>query len=96
MSRLTLLALWLLCQLAHAVASLWMLISIIVGSPRALQIAIGYDQVANAATGGTVDQTISRRAARGAREGMPQWCMLCKLLDLVALDHCKNNDVPGD
>ena len=52
--RLSLLALWGLCQLAAILASLWMLIAIITGSRRAWTIAVAHDQLANAAFGGNV------------------------------------------
>ena len=93
MSRLVLLVLWFLCQFAHVVSSLWMLVAIIVGSPRAKGIALAYDRVGNVATGGGWNETISRRAARGTREGNRKWCLLCRLLDFVDKDHCKHADV---
>jgi hypothetical protein len=93
MSRGALVGLWLLCQVAHAWSSLWMLGAIVTGSERARQIALSYDRVANVATGGRWDQTISRRAARGARLGVRRWCLLCRLLDRVDPQHCQNADV---
>ena len=50
--RLSLLALWGLCQLAAVIASLWMLIAALAGSRRAWTIAVAHDQLANAAFGG--------------------------------------------
>ena len=91
MSRLTLLVLFLACQVAHIGASIWMLCAIIVGSPRAHRIAMAYDRVGNAATGGNEMETISHRAARGAGEGNKGWCLLCRLLDRIDSDHCKKS-----
>lgn len=92
MQRLGLLGIWLLCQLAHAVASIWMLVAIIIGSPRAWRIAIAYDRLGNAVTGGLDTETISSRANRGTKEGVKGWCILCRLLDWIQKDHCKYAD----
>ncbi|MFZ6748502.1 hypothetical protein [Undibacterium sp. Ren11W] len=92
MSRLILFALFLLCQVAHVLASVWMLLAIIVGSPRAWRIAVSYDQLANAATGGSEDETISSRAYRGTQEGRRGWCLLCHLLDRLDKRHCVKSE----
>lgn len=40
--------------------------------------------------GGKVGQTLSMRAALGARDGKRGWCVLCALLSvLVQRDHCR-------
>jgi hypothetical protein len=93
MSRWTMLGLWLLCQVAHVMSSLWMLAAIATRSERAREIALAYDRVANVTIGGRGDQTISRRAAHGARLGVRHWCILCRLLDRVDPGHCENADV---
>lgn len=89
--RVILLALWLLCQVAHVVAATWMLCAVLAGSPRAWRLAVSYDQLANAATGGDPDETISSRANRGRSEGRRTWCLLCRLLDKLDPDHCKRS-----
>lgn len=89
MKRLALLGIWILCQGAAVIAALWMLSAIIFGSDRAWRIAIGYDQLANVTTGGSEDETISSRAGRNVNK--KTWCILCKLLDFVEKDHCKNS-----
>lgn len=91
MRRLTLLGLFVICQVAHVVASLWMLVAILVGSPRAWRIIVAYDRVGNAATGGADTETISSRADRGRGEGRRTWCLLCRLLDKLDTDHCKRS-----
>jgi hypothetical protein len=90
--RLGLLAIVLLCQLAHLVASLWMVAAIVAGSGRAWSIAIGYDQLANTATGGNVDETISSRANRARKEKRAWGCILCRLLDWIDKDHCTESE----
>ena len=52
--RLALLTIWLLCQIAAVIASLWMLIAALAGSRRAWTLAVAHDQLANAAFGGPV------------------------------------------
>lgn len=45
-----------------------MLLAALAGSNRAWKLAIGHDQLANAAFGGSEDETISSRAGEG-RQG---------------------------
>jgi hypothetical protein len=92
--RMTLLiALWMLCQIAHVVASLWMLAASIISphGKRAWTLAIAYDQLANAAFGGNEDETISSRAGRARRKGRRWACLLCRLLDALDQDHCERS-----
>lgn len=90
--RAGLLVILLICQLAHLVASIWMLLAVLGGSQRAWTIAIGYDQLANAATGGNVDETISSRASRARRENRAWGCILCRILDWIDKDHCIDSE----
>jgi hypothetical protein len=89
LNRLSLLALWALCQVAAGVASAWMLAASITGSRRAWTLAVAYDQLANAAFGGDEDETISSRAGKAAREGKRWACVLCRLLDRLDPNHCE-------
>jgi hypothetical protein len=86
---LLMLALWLLCQLAAIVAALWMLIAVLVGSRRAWTLAVAHDQLANAAFGGSEDETISSRAGKAARVGQRWGCVFCRLLDQLDPGHCE-------
>lgn len=90
--RAGMLAIWLICQLAHLLASAWMLLAILWGSDRAWTIAIGYDQLANATTGGSEDETISSRANRMRKEGRLWGCVLCRVLDWIDPNHCANSE----
>lgn len=90
--RAGLLAILLICQVAHVLASIWMLLAVLGGSQRAWTIAIGYDQLANAATGGDVDETISSRASRARKEGRRWGCVLCRVLDWIDKDHCTESE----
>lgn len=91
MSRLALVGIWLLCVAAGALASIQMLWSIFVGSPRAWRLAKAFDRVGNAATGGQDTETISSRANRAVAEKRRWGCVLCKLLDRFEKDHCKKS-----
>lgn len=55
-----------------------------------------YDVTANVLTGGEPGQTLSTRAALGARAGIWRWCVLCRLLSwLVQRDHCEQTLDPN-
>lgn len=58
---------------------------------RPLHIALGLDQLANAATGGNMDETISSRAGRLRKEGRGWACVLCRLLDELDDEHCEKS-----
>ena len=92
--RLMLVAIWSLCQVAHAVASIWMLLAILSGSPRAWRLAVSYDQLANTAFGGNEDETISSRAFKASASGRRWGCLLCRLLDKIERDHCRRSAEP--
>ena len=82
--------LWLLCLAAAIVSLVWQLVAI-VGSPRrAMRIAVGFDQTANAAFGGDEDETISSRAWR-LRDDV-RWSAARRLIDVAFGDehHCLN------
>ena len=89
--RLMLVAIWALCQVAHAVASIRMLLAILSGSDRAWRLAVSYDQLANTAFGGNEDETISSRAAKASASGRRWGCVLCRVPDWLDKDHCKNS-----
>lgn len=74
-------------------ATVWMLVCIVFApnGKRSWHIAIALDQLANATTGGNEDETISSRAGRLQREGRGWACVLCRLLDWLQKDHCKNS-----
>ena len=81
----------LICQFAHLIASLWMLVAAISGSDRYWRIAKGYDRVGNAATGGQDTETVSSRANRARSEKRRWGCLLCRVLDWIEKDHCKKS-----
>lgn len=74
------------------VGSIWMFVAIIIAptGTRAHDIALGFDRLGNATTGGDGKETISSRAGRlMATTGWA--CYLCKFLDWLQKDHCKNS-----
>lgn len=94
--RAALLALWVLCQVAHVVAAVWMLCALLAGSPRAWRLAVSYDQLANTAFGGHEDETISSRAYKAATRGRRWGCILCRLLDKIQPNHCRQSVEPDE
>lgn len=92
MSRLALVALWLLCAAAAAVALVWMALAILAGSDRAWRIALGFDRLGNAVAGGDDGEYISSRCWRYRAE--QPYRALRVVIDSVAgragqRDHCR-------
>lgn len=85
-------AIFVTCQIAHVVASVWMLGAALVGSNRAWNIILGYDHLGNAVTGGNPAELISTRANRARKEGRRWACLLCRLLHKVDPGHCEKAD----
>jgi hypothetical protein len=94
--RLLLLALWLAGAVAAAFSLAWGLAAAFAGSNRALRVAVAHDQAANAALGGSEDETISSRAGKGAQRGVWHWCVLCRLLDVLDKGHCAASIEPDE
>ena len=91
MNRIALLLLIPLMLLGATIALIHYIWATIFAPAKALQIAIGYDQLANVALNGNPDETISSRADR-AREEQRRWgCVLCKILDKIEKDHCRKS-----
>lgn len=76
---------------ADVISSLWMVLALFGDSRRGARwwrVAKAKDQVFNAATGGSEDETLSSRAARARDRGERWGCVLCKLLDRIDPRHC--------
>lgn len=82
------LAIFLTCQLAHVIASVWMLGAALARSDRAWKIILGYDHLGNSVTGGEPGELISTRANRARKEGRRWACILCQLLHKIDPGHC--------
>lgn len=90
MTRLRLVGIWLLCLAASGYAALRMLAAIVSNPSRAWIMAVAHDQLANAATNGDPDETISSRANRARSEGRRWGCILCRCLDWLQPNHCRD------
>ena len=91
LKRRVLLLVFLIVGLAGvALATVWMLVCIVFApyGKRPWHIAIALDQLANATTGGSEDETISSRAGRLRKEGRGWACVLCLVLDWIQDGHC--------
>jgi hypothetical protein len=92
--RLGLLLVWLLCALAAIFCLAWMFVAALAASPRAWRVALGFDQTANAASGGDVDELVSTRCWRFRR--VQPYKFLRWIIDYVAAlagdpDHCRTS-----
>ena len=88
MKIISLLALWVLCQIASLLVAVRFLVAIFFNQSEAWNIALGYDRLGNAAANDYEVETISHRAAL-ARNNKKLWgCVLCKFLNVFQKDHC--------
>ena len=94
--RLTLIALWAAALLAALFALTWGLAATLADSDRARRIAVAQDQAANAALGGSEDETISSRAGKGMMKGVWHWCLLCRVLNWIDPKHCQQSLEPDE
>jgi hypothetical protein len=92
MVRLRMLTLLLICQLAAIIAPVRAIGALVVGNTaQAWEIIKAYDRLGNAAGNGNSHETISSRAERGTLEGKRGWCLLCRLLDRIKPNHCRDS-----
>lgn len=91
--RLLLLVFLLAGMVGCVIAAVWMLgcILFMPYGPRPMHIAIAFDQLVNAVTGGSEDETISSRAGRLRKQGRGWACVLCRALDKLEKNHCDNS-----
>lgn len=94
--RAKLVLLWLAAAVAGLFAMAWALLAALAGSPRAVRVAVALDQAANAAIGGSEDETISSRAGKGAMKGVWHWCLLCRVLNWIDPQHCQQSLEPDE
>lgn len=76
------------------IAIIWMALATLFSpyGQRAEHIAIAFDQLFNATTGGSEDETISSRAGKMVARGARGWpCVLCRFLDWLKPNHCKDS-----
>lgn len=92
--RLLLFLLFLPCLLGGLFAALRFAWLILFCPASGQRVAIAFDQLVNAATGGDEDETISSRAGKAARKGRPWGCVLCGFLGCFDTDHCERSIEP--
>ena len=74
------------------IGAIWMVMAIVFApnGTRAWNIALAFDRLGNATTGGDGKETISSRAGRLMTER--GWaCYLCRFLDWLKKEHCKDS-----
>ena len=91
MSKLALLFLTIVFILCFPLVIFRYLWAIVTNPTRALEIAIVLDRLGNTAANGADSETISSRAGRGQIEGQKWACILCKVLDRIQKNHCKDS-----
>lgn len=98
MTRLRLLAIWLLCAAVTPVLLAGMLLQAVGGAQaRALGIAVGFDEAGNALFGGDARQTISTRTGKALIRGKRWARIVAPLIDFFfGAGHClaHANDTP--
>jgi hypothetical protein len=58
-------------------------------------VSISFDLLGNALAGGTLRQTISKRAALARDRGRTWGCILCRLLEAIDPGHCDRAKEPN-
>jgi hypothetical protein len=89
MGLITRLILWFIALIGGNLAMVFSFFQVLVGTTRGMRVIIAQDQAANAALGGSEDETISSRAAKAARRGDRWGCVLCRMLDRLDRGHCE-------
>lgn len=94
-TRLALLALFPLLLLGLVVITPWRYLWSVFSNPdKAWNIALMIDETGNVDANGKVNTTISARAARAQIAGKTWGCVLCKVLDWIQPNHCKDSLLP--
>jgi hypothetical protein len=91
MARVRLLGVWLVCLGGTAFTLLRMLFCVASAPQKAKDIAVALDRAGNAAINGSNQETISSRANRARTEGRRWGCLLCRILDALSPNHCRNS-----
>lgn len=89
--RLLLFLLFVPCLVAGLFAAVRLAWLILFCPASGHRLAVAFDQLVNAATGGDEDETISSRAAKAARRQRRWGCLLCWLLSLIDPGHCERS-----
>lgn len=88
-ARIGLLLLYPLILLALAYIALRYVSAAVAAPGKAANIALLIDQAANLGLNGQMYSTISARAGRARAHGRAWGCVLCRVLDWIAPQHCE-------
>lgn len=91
MKRISLFVIWLVCIFGALITLVRMLWCVAFNCDKALVLAVAIDRASNAALNGEYTETISSRANRARWQGRTWGCVLCKWLDWLHPDHCRNS-----
>jgi hypothetical protein len=91
MARVRLFGIWVVCMCGTSLTLTRMLFCVATAPQRAQSIAVALDRAGNAAANGDNKETISSRANRARSEGRRWGCILCRLLDWLSPNHCRNS-----
>jgi hypothetical protein len=89
--RARIFGIWLACVAGAAATLARMLWCVLTNPDKAVYIAIAIDRAGNAAANGDHSETISSRANRARAEGRRWACVLCRILDWIKKDHCRDS-----
>lgn len=90
MKRAKLLGIWLVCVIGAVLILLRMLWCAAFSHDRAREIAKTISRAGNAAANGDGRETISSRAHRARSKGREWGCRLCRWLDWLDPNHCRD------
>jgi hypothetical protein len=91
MARVRLFGVWLVCLSGTIFTLMRMLVCVASAPQKAKDIAVALDRAGNAAINGSYQETISSRANRARSEGRRWGCILCRLLDALSPNHCRDS-----
>jgi hypothetical protein len=89
--RALILGVLVLCQLIVLLVPLRAAWALLVNPDRAWSIAKAYDRLGNVVANGDGKETISSRANRARQERRRWGCILCRWLDAIDKDHCRQS-----
>lgn len=90
MKRVQLLGIWIVCVLGAILILLRLLWCSLFSHDKAREIAKTISRAGNAAANGDGRETISSRAHRARSKGRLYGCVLCRALDWLDPNHCRD------
>jgi hypothetical protein len=93
LKRIAIFGILIVCQLVVVLAIPRAIWAIVFFPDKAFDLACGYDLLGNIITNGRIGDYISSRAYRAMQAGQRWGCVLCRLLDWLQADHCRNSPI---